>query len=421
MKKQISLVLAAAAVCSTLSVGAAAPAIAGDKVSFTIFNSKSELEEYLEDAAEEYGEENDVDIEVYYSQDTVSSHLATRYASKNPYTLNMVDAKDIYSIGAQYGLDLSDQDWVKDTDYAISTDGKVIGFPFCIEARGLLYNAGTISKITGEEFDPDSIKTLDDYEAFLKKLVDGGMESPTGILKPDWSLAAHFLQQVYEEREDPEAFVQDLYAGKVDLMKDEKFNALMDFFDVQMKYNMFKDAAISVEDAQVHQALAEGEDAFQFGGCWEWNDLIDFDYSGPIGIMPVPQNLKDAYTGCIVGGGSKYFYIDNSENTTPEQQQAAEKFLDWLVYSEDGQTLISDTCAVVSPFRNNDVTCANDIGAEVKKYADAGKMVPNYDHDPDDHYPIVGASMQKYLAGQIDRKELAKEIEDYWKNVKPAE
>ena len=27
----------------------------------------------------------------------------------------------------------------------------------------------------------------------------------------------------------------------------------------------------------------------------------------------------------------------------------------------------------------------------------------------------------KYLAGQIDREELAKEIEDYWKNVKPAE
>ena len=421
MKKQISLVLAAATVCSTLSAGAAAPVFAGDKVSFTIFNSKSELEEYLEEAAEEYGEENDVDIEVYYSQDTVSSHLATRYASKNPYTLNMVDAKDIYTIGAQYGLDLSDQDWVKDTDYAISTDGKVSGFPFCIEARGLLYNADAISKITGEEFDPDSIKTLDDYEAFLQKLVDGGMELPTGILKPDWSLAAHFLQQVYEEREDPEAFIQDLYAGKVDLMKDEKFNALMDFFDVQMKYNMFKDAAISVEDAQVHQALAEGEDAFQFGGCWEWNDIIDFDYTGHIGIMPVPQNLEDAYTGSIVGGGSKFFYIDNSENTTPEQQQAAEKFLDWLVYSEDGQTLISDTCAVVSPFRNNDVTCANDIGAEVKKYADAGKMVPNYDHDPDDHYPIVGASMQKYLAGQIDREELAKEIEDYWKNVKPAE
>ena len=48
MKKQISLVLAAATVCSTLSAGAAAPVFAGDKVSFTIFNSKSELEEYLD-------------------------------------------------------------------------------------------------------------------------------------------------------------------------------------------------------------------------------------------------------------------------------------------------------------------------------------------------------------------------------------
>ena len=72
------------------------------------------------------------------------------------------------------------------------------------------------------------------------KLVAAGMEAPTAILKPDWSLAAHYLQQVYEEREDPEAFVQDLYAGKADLMKDEKFNALMDTFDVLKEYNMFK-------------------------------------------------------------------------------------------------------------------------------------------------------------------------------------
>ena len=83
-----------------------------DGVSFTIFNSKTELQEDLQEAADKYGEENGVNIEVYYSNDTVSAHLATKYASKEPYTLNMVDAKDVYSLGAQYGYDMSSAEWV---------------------------------------------------------------------------------------------------------------------------------------------------------------------------------------------------------------------------------------------------------------------------------------------------------------------
>ena len=73
--------------------------------------------------------------------------------------------------------------------------------------------------------------------------------------------------------------MQDLYAGNVDLMQDAQFKALMDTFDVLKEYNKFKVSPISVEDDQVHQALSEGEDAFQFGGCWEWNDIIDYDYT----------------------------------------------------------------------------------------------------------------------------------------------
>ncbi|MBR3165131.1 MAG: hypothetical protein IKF16_03030 [Lachnospiraceae bacterium] len=225
----------------------------GEKVAFTIFNSKNEIQENLEEAAAAYGEANNVDIEVYYSQDTVAAHLSTRYASNEPYTISMVDAKDVYSLGKEYGYDMSGEEWVKDTDYAITVDDKVIGFPVCIEARGILYNADAIKNTTGEDFDPASIQTLDDFRAMLDKLVAAGMEAPTGVLKPDWSLAAHYLQQVYEE------------------------------------------------------------------------------------------------------------------------------------------------------------------------HADAGKMIPNYDYDPDDHYSKLGAEMQKYLADQCTREELAAAIEEYWKTVTPVE
>ena len=155
MKKALSLVLTLAMIIALAAVGGTAHA--ADRVSITIFNSKTEIQEYLEEAAAEYSDSHDVDIEVYYSQDTVAAHLSTRYASGDPYTINMVDAKDVYSLGATYGYDMSGEEWVADTDYAISVDGKVVGFPVCVEARGILYNADAIQATLGEEFDPDSI------------------------------------------------------------------------------------------------------------------------------------------------------------------------------------------------------------------------------------------------------------------------
>ncbi|MDY4000734.1 MAG: hypothetical protein SOY73_16885 [Blautia sp.] len=55
------------------------------------------------------------------------------------------------------------------------------------------------------------------------------------------------------------------------------------------------------------------------------------------------------------------------------------------------------------------------------KYADEGAMIDNYNYNPDDHISMVGASMQKYLAGVIDREELADEIQKYWFSVTPVE
>lgn len=424
--KQLTSVLLVGAMVATTLVGCGGSEggaeSTGDGTTITIFNSKTEIQEYLEDAAAEYGKENGVNIEVYFSSDTVSAHLASKYAASDPYTINMVDAKDVYSLGKLYGADMSDCEWVNDTDYAISVDGKVVGFPSCIEARGVLFNRKAIKNTLGEDFDPASIQTLDDFDAYCQRLVDAGMEKPCSILKPDWSLGAHFFQQIYEEHDDVEAFVQSLYAGEADLANDAKFNALMDTFDVLMKYNLWGDSPVAVEDDQVHQKMAEAEVAFQFGGCWEWNDIVDYDYeSGSIGMMPVPQNVQDQFTGKLVGGGSKYFYVDNSENTTDEQREAAFAFLEWFAGSDEGKELVSSTCALVSPFKSNSVPCENELGQFVKEYVDGGKLIPNYDYDPDDHYSRVGATMQKYLCGEIDRAGLATEIETYWSTVTPVE
>ena len=413
MRRKATLAITLAAAMAATAV----PAMADDKVSITIFNSKMEVQSQFEEMAEKYAEDNGINIEVYYSNDTVAAHLATKYSSGDPYTLAMVDAKDVYSLAKDHAIDMSDQEWVKNTNYAIGIDDQINGFPMCVEARGLIYNADAIEAITGETFNPDDYKTLDSFKELIEQLKEGGMETPTGIMKEDWSLGGHFLSQVSEEQPDVEEFITKLHEGEADLINNEKFNSLMDFFDVMKENNYAKDSAIAAEREVTEMMLAEGEIAFMYGGNWDWSVINAYDYTENMGMMPVPQNTDDGTNEKLVGGGSKYFMIDSSENTTDEQRQAALDFLEWLADSEEGQKFITEDCALVPAFSNNENEVADPLGKSVKKYADEGAMIDNYNYMPDDHISLCGAIFQKYLAGQMDRAEFATEIEDYWKST----
>lgn len=413
MRTKATLAITLAAAMAATAV----PAMADDKVSITIFNSKMEIQSQFEEMAEKYAEDNGINIEVYYSNDTVAAHLATKYSSGDPYTLAMVDAKDIYSLAKDHAIDMSDQEWVKNTNYAIGIDDQINGFPMCVEARGLIYNADAIEAITGETFNPEDYKTLDSFKELIEQLKEGGMETPTGIMKEDWSLGGHFLSQVSEEQPDVEEFITKLHEGEADLINDEKFNSLMDFFDVMKENNYAKDSAIAAEREVTEMMLAEGEIAFMYGGNWDWSVINAYDYTENMGMMPIPQNTDDGTNEKLVGGGSKYFMIDSSDTTTDEQRQAALDFLEWLADSEEGQKFITEDCALVPAFTNNENEVADPLGKSVKKYADEGAMIDNYNYMPDDHISLCGAIFQKYLAGQMDRAEFATEIEDYWKSA----
>lgn len=413
MRRKATLAITLAAAMAATAV----PAMADDKVSITIFNSKMEIQSQFEEMAEKYAEDNGINIEVYYSNDTVAAHLATKYSSGDPYTLAMVDAKDIYSLAKDHAIDMSDQEWVKNTNYAIGIDDQINGFPMSVEARGLIYNADAIEAITGETFNPDDYKTLDSFKELIEQLKEGGMETPTGIMKEDWSLGGHFLSQVSEEQPDVEEFITKLHEGEADLINDEKFNSLMDFFDVMKENNYAKDSAIAAEREVTEMMLAEGEIAFMYGGNWDWSVINAYDYTENMGMMPIPQNTDDGTNEKLVGGGSKYFMIDSSDTTTDEQRQAALDFLEWLADSEEGQKFITEDCALVPAFSNNENEVADPLGKSVKKYADEGAMIDNYNYMPDDHISLCGAIFQKYLAGQMDRAEFATEIEDYWKSA----
>ena len=91
IKKVVTAMVTAVLTAGLMAGCGGASGGADNGTNITIFNSKMEIQSQLEEKAAEYSEEKGVGVEVYYSNDTVAAHLATRYSSNEPYTISMVD------------------------------------------------------------------------------------------------------------------------------------------------------------------------------------------------------------------------------------------------------------------------------------------------------------------------------------------
>lgn len=154
-------------------------------------------------------------------------------------------------------------------------------------------------------------------------------------------------------------------------------------------------------------------------GNWAWTQISEFDPNGEYGFIPVPisNSAEDYGNSQLVKWASKYVGLDKEQNSS-DQQAAGKKFLEWLVYSESGQDALVNKCNCMPAFSNITKIPDNPLSKSLRQYMEKDQTMEYISTLPSDHWSQVGASMQKYLAGKIDKAGLAKEIEDYWKSVK---
>lgn len=419
MKKRIAAMVLTCALVATVFIPQAVMAeendLAGTKITF--LNTKTEIQDYLEDMGAQFREATGIEIEFYTNTD--EDHITEKFAAGEPYNITMMDYPDVADY-QEYLYDLSNEDWIKDggEKYGLTLDGKVYGFPFAIEAMGLIYNADAIEAITGEEFKPENYSNLEAFTGLLETLAEGGMETPVAVNCDDWSLASHVFGQAYCAREDGSeaaslAFVDSLKKGEADLTSDNDFNALMDLIDTFLTNNVNRDDPLSATYDTNDEDLKDGTVAFWPNGSWavDVSELTD-----NVGIMPYPMDTEDSVNSTsLVSGATKMLAVDQTYSTEKEIQ-ASLAFLNWLVYSEEGQSFLVDTCSLITAFSNNPNEPSAALSASVASYIKNEKSVYWYQAMPSDHNTVVGALMQKYISGAVDRAGLIKEVEAYWAN-----
>lgn len=394
-------------------------------VKITIMNSKAEIQTPMEEAAKAFESENPgIKVEVVPCPQGKSPYemVSALYASNSAPSLAILDKGDLELL-KDNALDLSGEKWVNDTPFAedCKIDGKLICFPVVVEGCGLIYNKAVLDKAG---VDPESIKTQQDLEEALKKIEATGV-SGCIIGAMDWSLGNHLHVTAWanksESSEQIASFLEDLKAGKVDLTQDKDFNGLVSTFDILMKYNKAKDDPLSPDSNKCAEIIANGQAGFLFQGNWTWPEMNNFQADpNNFGIIPLPvsSNVSDIANNGIQVGPTKYAIVDKAQNDV-DQQAAAKKFLEWMVYSKTGNEAIVTNANCIMAFKNVDLQPSDPLGKSIaaaikgdKTLVFVGNLVPS------DHWKNTGAAWQKYLAGMSDKDTLAKEIMDYWKSVK---
>ena len=115
----------------------------------------------------------------------------------------------------------------------------------------------------------------------------------------------------------------------------------------------------------------------------------------------------------IQGSPSKQVMLDG-QLASEKEQAAAKEFLNWIVYSEIGQQMMVKTCNLIPPFQNNPYEPSDPLSRDIYEKVHEGRAFNASAIVPNDHWAVLGAAMQKYLAERSDREELITSVQEYW-------
>lgn len=406
----------------------AADAGGGKAQKISFLNSKGEIQAALEDMAAAFEGKTGIQVDILAcgAGEVPYTKITSMYNSGTAPTMAMLDTTDIVALAEEYALDLSDQAWIAECEDSVTkVNDKVYSFPFCIEGRGIIYNRTAIEEALGREFDADAVNSLESLQAILEELRAAGMENPVVISKEDWSLGAHQLGFIYDTYDGTTAGADEIIGkltdGSQKAIDYDRFNQFMDTMDVLLQYNINGKDPLGALYEQDPIYLADGDAAFWLNGCWAWPNLSDSgaDAEDGYGFIPwvLGSDASDFANTGIQAAASKQVMIDKKQ-ASPEEQEAAKAFIDWIVNDAEGQRMLVEEAAVIPACKNNAVEPVDPLGKDIKAKMEEGKTFSSSFIAPGDHWSAMGAEMQKYIAGQQTREDVASALDAYWQKQK---
>ncbi|MBE6021708.1 MAG: carbohydrate ABC transporter substrate-binding protein [Cellulosilyticum sp.] len=395
-------------------------------VNISILNSKPELQAIFEEAINKFEEAHpDINIKIikYNQSQPYQDKLVSMQEYGNTPTMILMDPTHMNYV-EEDNVSLNEEKWMEHvavdlSDIARNDEGELIAFPFALEGIGLIYNEEVLNEAG---VDPSQINTLSSLEEAFKKIEAIG-KGAIIIANEDWSLANHLLPIAYSVQGNAGdgnlSFIEALKNGTADIKNNVAINGLLDTFDVMKAYNYYKDAPLTHVNAKCAELIGKGDVGFYYMGNWASSYISAYSQTdSKYGFVPVPiSNQATDYGNQQITAVIKYLVVEGT-NSSQEQQEAAKKFIDWLVFEQDGQDFMVNKAKVIPGVDNNQMPVTDDLMNSIIEYQKEGKIIELNNADlPDKNAEVIGGYLRKYLNNEIHRLELLESIEKYWKDA----
>lgn len=365
-------------------------------------NSRPELADKWAKIAEKYSDEKNVDVVVKTpAAGTYESVMKAEIAKNEPPTIFQVDSPATLKIWETYCDDMSGTalyDQLDDRESVLrSGSGFVAAVPYSTDSFGIVYNRDLLEKYIAL---PDSLvesvsqinafdvlrKVADDIQAHKDELGIKGAFVPSGFDSGASEcfhtyLAGLALYGEFRDENTAGGSDDENAAGRTPAdnspsdssplsVKGTYLNNLRNVLDMYYSDSYASESRSELsfmQTADSVKSFAAGEGVFYQSGTWVWQALKSAGMSADsVEMLPAYIGLpNESDTGLLTADGN---YLCVNSKVPDEDRQASKDFLDWMIASEEGKTVLSETMGISAPFKSmHAFPAVNPLVAAAKK------------------------------------------------------
>ena len=361
-KKLLVLVLSLATIMSLCLTGCGAKEEAtGDYGKLTIFQSKTEIMDQLNECVEAFSEETGIEVELWETTgDNYFTDLKTDLSTEAGPTLFSLAPGSESAEMADYLEDVSDLSFIDKVSAGMVDEkaDKKVGIPYTLEGFGMVYNESLI--------DGTTLNTTDALIDYLKKAKADGING-LGLSQEDYFLIMHILNTPFAVQEDADAYLASVLAGETRMIDEAAFQ---DFAKLMEAIRANCTNPVDVTYDGNCGDFATGKTAMIHQGNWCYSMFADYDVDFNMGLAAVPVSGNTKLSVSVPAA----WYINT--DAAEEEKAAAKAFLEWLYTSETGQDYLMNKFGFVPVVEGMESENLDPISTSVANAAAEGNTIP---------------------------------------------
>jgi raffinose/stachyose/melibiose transport system substrate-binding protein len=389
----------------------------GEMVELHVFQHKPYLDEAYKKLAQDFMAENSnvtVTTETIGGGTQWQTILKSKFAANEGPDIFIVEGKGQYELWQDFIADLSGEPWISNalpfTIVPMQIGGKQMGMPLNLEGYGYIYNKDIFEK-AGVTSPP---KNLSELRAACEKIKASGVTPFATGYATWWVMGLHLLNVAFAQQDNPQAFIDQLNAGSAKIADNQQFKDLENVIKLTLEFG--EDNPLTTDHNKQVQMFANGEVAMIQQGVWKETPIFKASPNMNIGLLPVPIN-DDAKMDRIPVGVPFFFVVNKT--ASPETQQAAKDFLNFLGTTPTGRKYISEEFKFISAYKGGSSEGLGGVGKDILTYAGQEKTIPwVFGSFPDGFANEAKDYIQAYIAGKQDWATTLTKFDEAWQKNK---